>query len=213
MPRTIPMFRVIRNPGNSKAIVIRAGSIRRGIVRSFPFVPLLGTKRPGDSTRKCPASHATIEWFASAAMQQAFYILGTVQVLAGLWALVQGFQWLAMVRRRLARHPGFLRATSCLICPCKGNEAGLDTNLAALASQDYSSYEIFFVLARADDPSRNVIEGALQGEQGSGASGDCRKAGRLRREVNNLRVAVEQLGRTLMCSRSPIRMRGPAASG
>ncbi len=127
-------------------------------------------------------------------MQQAFYILGTIQVLAGLWALVQGFQWLAMVRRRLTRHPGFYAPRLALICPCKGNEPGLDTNLAALASQDYSSYEIFFVLARADDPSRNVIERAIKASKVPAHLVIAGKPDACGEKVNNLRVAVEQLG-------------------
>ena len=40
----------------------------------------------------------------------------------------------------------------------KGAEPGLEQNISALVSFDYSDYEIFFAMASADDPARKIIE-------------------------------------------------------
>lgn len=126
-------------------------------------------------------------------MQTAFFILVVAQLLMGVWALWGGIQWLADVRKRLLRHPGFFMPRVALICPCKGIERGLEENLAALASQDYPSYELFLVFARSDDPAysiaRRIVEtsGVPAHIVVAGVPADCGE------KVNNLRVAVEQL--------------------
>jgi ceramide glucosyltransferase len=63
-----------------------------------------------------------------------------------------------MVRRRLSSHAGFYAPVTAVICPCKGNELGLEDNLAALTKFDYPNYEIYFVLATSLDPALKVIE-------------------------------------------------------
>ena len=51
-----------------------------------------------------------------------------------------------------------MRPTTALICPCKGNERGLEENLLALTRFDYPNYEIYFTLATSLDPALKVIE-------------------------------------------------------
>ena len=51
-------------------------------------------------------------------------------------------------------HSGFYAPRVALFCPVKGLEPGLDQNLAALTSFDYSNYEIFFAMASGEDPAR-----------------------------------------------------------
>lgn len=129
-------------------------------------------------------------------MQNVFLVLVAAELLVGLWSFWTGFQWLAMARRHLVRHPGFFTPRVALICPCKGFERGLDENLVALCSQDYPNYEVFFVMARSDDPaydiarrvgvactvpSRILIAGKPEG---------CGE------KVNNLRFAVEHVDPT-----------------
>jgi len=127
-------------------------------------------------------------------MQQIFYVLGALEVLVGLWALVRGFQWTAMVKRRLVQHQGFYAPRVALICPCKDSEPGLDANLTALASQDYASYEVFFVIARFDDAARPAIDRAIKGTRAKAHLVVAGKPESCGEKVNNLRVAVEQLG-------------------
>jgi cellulose synthase/poly-beta-1,6-N-acetylglucosamine synthase-like glycosyltransferase len=119
--------------------------------------------------------------------------LVAAEFLIGLWSLWNGFQWLAMARRNLVRHPGFFTPRVALLCPCKGLERGLKENLTALCAQDYSNYEVFFVLARSDDPAYAV---AQQVVQAGGAPAHIVIAGPpdgCSEKVNNLRTAVEQL--------------------
>ena len=66
--------------------------------------------------------------------------------------------WFRLVRRRLGSHAGFYAPTTALICPCKGNERGLEENLLALTRFDYPNYEIYFTLATSLDPALKVIE-------------------------------------------------------
>ena len=63
-----------------------------------------------------------------------------------------------MVRHRLRSHAGFYAPTTALICPCKGNERGLEDNLTALTRFEYANYEIYFTLATSLDPALKIIE-------------------------------------------------------
>ncbi len=96
-------------------------------------------------------------------MLEAFYILSVLQILLGVYALWEGVRWLRMVRRRLARHPGFYAPRVALLCPCKGVEPGLEQNLKALAEFDYPNYEVFFTLASAADPAHDVLQRVVAG--------------------------------------------------
>ena len=87
-----------------------------------------------------------------------FYILVIIQIAVGAYSLWDGFQWLRLVRARLASHAGFYTPLAAVICPCKGNEPGLEENLAALANFYYPNYEIYFALASSLDPALKAIE-------------------------------------------------------
>ena len=123
-----------------------------------------------------------------------FYILIGLQILQGVYALLEGVRWLRMARKRLGVPVGFYAPRVAVICACKGAEAGLEANLTALTRFDYPEYEIFFTLASADDPAREVTERvAAQGKRPvhvvvAGPPQDCTE------KVNNLRAAVEQVG-------------------
>jgi len=93
-----------------------------------------------------------------APMQILFYILVIAQIAFGLYSLWDGFVWFQMVRQRLATHSGFYTPATALICPCKGNERGLEENLLALTRFDYPNYEIYFTVATSLDPAIKIIE-------------------------------------------------------
>jgi len=98
-----------------------------------------------------------------------------------------------MVRHRLASHAGFYAPVAALICPCKGNERGLEENLAALTRFDYANYEIYFSLATSLDPALKIIERVKATSQRpvhiviAGPPEECSE------KVYNLRRAVEAL--------------------
>jgi ceramide glucosyltransferase len=122
-----------------------------------------------------------------------FYILVMLQIALGLYSLWDGFEWFRMVRRRLGSHPGFYAPVTALICPCKGNEPGLEENLIALTRFEYPTYEIYFSLATSLDPALKIIERVKAATQRpvhiviAGPPEDCGE------KVYNLRRAVEQL--------------------
>ena len=126
-------------------------------------------------------------------MQIAFYVLVILQILLGLYSLWGGFEWFRMVRQRLASHAGFYTPVAALICPCKGNERGLEENLAALTRFEYANYEIYFSLATSLDPALKIIERVKAASQRpvhiviAGPPEECSE------KVYNLRRAVEAL--------------------
>ncbi len=91
-------------------------------------------------------------------MIELFYVLVIIQIAVGLYSLWDGIQWMQLGRKRLASHAGFYTPLAAVICPCKGNEAGLAENLSALANFDYPNYEIYFALASSLDPALRAIE-------------------------------------------------------
>lgn len=122
-----------------------------------------------------------------------FYILVMAQIAFGVYSLWDGLSWFRLVRQRLASHAGFYAPTTALICPCKGNERGLEENLLALTRFDYPNYEIYFTLATSLDPALKVIERVKAASQRpvhiviAGPPSDTSE------KVYNLRRAVEAL--------------------
>ena len=102
--------------------------------------------------------HSCGDFAILAPVQILFYILVIAQVAVGMYSLWDGFAWFRMVRQRLASHAGFYTPATALICPCKGNERGLEENLLALTRFEYPNYEIYFSLATSLDPALKVIE-------------------------------------------------------
>ncbi len=127
-------------------------------------------------------------------MLTAFYILVALEILLGFASLWEGLGWRRMVRKRLATPPGFYSPRVALLCPCKGTEPGLEENLAALVQLDYPNYEVFFVLATANDLARDVVERVVAKSKRparvviAGLPRDCSE------KVNSLRVALEHVG-------------------
>lgn len=111
----------------------------------------------------------------------------------GLYSLWDGIAWFQFVRRRLVSHAGFYAPVAAVICPCKGNEPGLEDNLTALARFDYADYEIYFSLATSLDPALKIIERVKAASKHpvhiviAGPPENCGE------KVYNLRRAVEAL--------------------
>ena len=128
-----------------------------------------------------------------AAVLYLLYVLLVAQIALGLYSFWDGWEWLRMVRRRLGTHPGFYAPVVAVICPCKGQEPGLEDNLTALTRFDYPNYEIYFSLATSLDPALKVIERVKAASAKpvhiviAGPPADCGE------KVHNLRRAVEEL--------------------
>lgn len=126
-------------------------------------------------------------------LASVFYVLVVVQIAIGLYSLWDGIVWFQFVRRRLVSHAGFYAPVTAVICPCKGNELGLEDNLTALTRFDYADYEIYFSLATSLDPALKVIERVKAASKRpvhiviAGPPENCGE------KVYNLRRAVEAL--------------------
>jgi ceramide glucosyltransferase len=126
-------------------------------------------------------------------VQELFYLFVLIQIAFGAYSLWDGIVWLQMVRRRLASHAGFYAPVAAVICPCKGNEPGLEENLTALTRFEYANYEIYFSLATSLDPALKIIERVKAASQRpvhiviAGPPEDCGE------KVYNLRRTVEAL--------------------
>jgi cellulose synthase/poly-beta-1,6-N-acetylglucosamine synthase-like glycosyltransferase len=129
----------------------------------------------------------------SACVETLFYVLASIQILAGVYMIVQAIQWLNYVRQRIQSDPGFYIPRTAVLCPCKGNEPGLENNLAALCEFSRQNYEVFFILASASDPAHPVLQRVVAQSRVpaqviiAGPPTGCAE------KVNNLRVAVQQL--------------------
>ena len=128
-------------------------------------------------------------------MIELFYVLLIEQILQGLYSLWQGVEWLRMARRHAGLPAGFYTPRVAVICPVKGLESSLEENLAALANFDYAQYELFFSIASAEDPAYRILASLAATAKRkihivrAGRPKDCGE------KVNNLRVAVDQVGR------------------
>ena len=126
-------------------------------------------------------------------MEDLFYFLALVQIAVGAYLIWQGWQWLDYARRRMRTDPGFHAPRVAVLCPCKGIEPGLERNLDSLTEFNHQNYEVFFILASANDPAAAAVKRVISTSRPkahlviAGQPEDCGE------KVNNLRVAVEQL--------------------
>ncbi len=126
-------------------------------------------------------------------MADIFYILATIQILLGFYAISEGLRWLGMARRRLMTPPAFYTPSVAVICPCKGAEPGLAQNLQTLCEFDYPNYELFLVAATSTDPAYDIMR---QFRDRTRPKVHLIVAGRPEgcgEKVNNLRAAIDQV--------------------
>ena len=91
-------------------------------------------------------------------MLTLFFVLAALLIVQSLIALQDGPRFLRFVRRRLAEPLPNYAPPATLVCPCKGLDPDMETNLRALLAQDYHDLEVIFVVAEADDPARALCE-------------------------------------------------------
>lgn len=127
-------------------------------------------------------------------MENLFYFLALSQILVGLYLIGQGLTWLGYVRRRVRSEAGFYAPLTALLCPCKGMEPGLEENLLALSTLDYPHYEVFFILASANDSAYSTVRRVAEKSRVKAHVVIAGSPTSSSEKVNNLRVGVEQLG-------------------
>jgi cellulose synthase/poly-beta-1,6-N-acetylglucosamine synthase-like glycosyltransferase len=127
-------------------------------------------------------------------VETLFYYLAIVQIGVGLYLVWDGLRWLGYARRRLRGDPGFHTPRAAVLCPCKGMEPGLERNLAALTEFEYRNYEVFFILASASDSAYSALKRIAAQSKVPAHVVIAEKPECCSEKVNNLRVAIQQLG-------------------
>jgi len=126
-------------------------------------------------------------------VETLFYCLAIAQICVGVYLVSRGLEWLGYARRRLRGDPGFYTPRTAVLCPCKGLEAGLERNLAALTEFEYPNYEIFFILASASDSAYTAVKRIAEHSKVAAHVVIAERPEACGEKVNNLRVAIEQL--------------------
>jgi ceramide glucosyltransferase len=129
-------------------------------------------------------------------VESLFYFLAILQIGIGLYLLWGGLRWLGYARRRLRGDPGSYTPRAAVLCPCKGLEPGLERNLAALTEFNYEDYEVFYILASADDPAHNAVQRIAEESRIPAHVVIADQPQGCGEKVNNLRVAIQQLDPT-----------------
>lgn len=125
------------------------------------------------------------------------YLVAAAGALAQAWMLaLQTWEHRRFTYRRAhtPKTEGRKRRVA-VIAPCKGVDAELTENLAALFAQDFPSHDLVFVVESRDDPACPLIERLIDEHPANsarlvvaGAAVDCGQ------KIHNLRAAVESLG-------------------
>jgi cellulose synthase/poly-beta-1,6-N-acetylglucosamine synthase-like glycosyltransferase len=122
-----------------------------------------------------------------------FYLLVLEQILQGLHSLWQGLEWLKMAERRLSAGIGNYAPRVAVVCPVRGMEDDLESNLLALTQFDYPGYEIFFAIATAEDPAYKVLERVVCASKRPAHIIRAGRALGCSDKVHNLSAAVEKV--------------------
>ena len=129
----------------------------------------------------------------STSMEGLFQTLAIIQILIGLYLIVQALEWRGYARRRMRTDSGFYAPKTAVLCPCKGMEPGLEQNLSALCEFSHKNYEVFFIVATDSDAALGVVKRVMALSKVkahlvvAGVPDGCAE------KVNNLRAAIEQL--------------------
>ncbi|HEX8738449.1 MAG TPA: glycosyltransferase family 2 protein [Pyrinomonadaceae bacterium] len=121
-----------------------------------------------------------------------FYFFAAILVFLSYKSLRGGIDYLNFFRRELAGPKSDFAPFVSVIVPCRGLDAGLEKNLAALFGQDFPAYEIIFVTDDETDAAVKIIEevsrqGAKRAKSKLVISGATQSESQ---KVHNLREAV-----------------------
>ena len=89
-----------------------------------------------------------------------FYFFAAISVWLGLLSLRGGVRFVRHLQTELAKeYPEFTPFVTVFM-PLRGIEDGLRKNIAAIFAQDYPTFEVIFVVDRADDPALSLVDDA-----------------------------------------------------
>lgn len=119
-----------------------------------------------------------------------FYFFAAVIVLLGWKSLRGGINYLNFFKQELAKPESDFTPFCSIIAPCRGLDDDLRENLAALFNQDFSAYEIVFVVDHELDEAVKIIEEVSRQGAKPAKLIVAGKAENESQKVHNLRRAV-----------------------
>jgi cellulose synthase/poly-beta-1,6-N-acetylglucosamine synthase-like glycosyltransferase len=116
-----------------------------------------------------------------------FYILAILLIFLSYKSFRGGVNYLKYFKSELAKPRSDFSPFVSMIAPCKGLDDGLFENLKSLTGQNYSEYEVIFVVDDRKDAAVPIIEKLLSGNTKLIIAGQTRDSSQ---KVENLREAV-----------------------
>lgn len=114
------------------------------------------------------------------------YILAAIAILQGILTLLDGIRSARHLRSfRLRRAT---RRRVVVFCPCKGTDSEFEKNIQSILGQDYTDYNVQFIVESEDDPACQTLRNLRVNVLVAGRATDCGQ------KVHNLRYAVERKG-------------------
>src|SRR5258708_39723484 len=96
-----------------------------------------------------------------------FYIFAAISIWLGFLSLRGGVRFVRYLQTELTKeYPEFTPFVTVFM-PLRGIDEGLSENINAVFAQDYPTFEIVFVVDRADDPALAVVEVARRSFAGA----------------------------------------------
>lgn len=126
------------------------------------------------------------------------YVLAAIAILQGIITLVDGIRAARYMRSFRPRRASKERVA--VFCPCKGIDSDFEKNIQSILNQDYSNYEVHFIVESEEDTAYSILRALGTGEaqaQQRAALSDVIAAGRATsrgQKVHNLAYAVERCG-------------------
>ena len=127
--------------------------------------------------------------------QILYPVVAGLAVLQVLLIALQTWEHRRYARRRLSELPSCRpRGRALLVIPCRGDDTGLEDNLATLLEQDYDDYQVRFVVESPHDPACRLIRRVMA--EHPGTCSEMIVAGRAQQggqKVHNLLAATADL--------------------
>ena len=83
------------------------------------------------------------------------YVLAAIAILQGIITLVDGIRAARYMRSFRPRRASQERVA--VFCPCKGIDSDFEKNIQSILNQDYSNYEMHFIVESEDDPAYSIL--------------------------------------------------------
>src|SRR5262245_11694820 len=84
------------------------------------------------------------------------YILAAIAILQGILTLLDGIRAARYMRTFRPRRSS--RERVLIFCPCKGTDSEFEKNVQSILDQDYTNYEVRFIVESDKDPAHGILQ-------------------------------------------------------